>query len=157
MMNPSQTNLTFTIHSATAEHAPKIRSLILRSGINPTALKWERFLVALTPEGDFIGCGQIKPHVDGVMELASLAVEPSWRGRGVGKALIQALIASHPEELHLMCTSNLGRLYERYGFRSLAPKEMPTYFRRVSKLGGVILNLARTGETMLVMRRPSSS
>jgi len=144
---------TFTIQPATPDHASKIRSLILRSGINPTALKWERFLVALSVDGGFIGCGQVKPHTDGTMELASVAVEPTWRGRGVGKAIIRALIDTHPGVLHLMCTSNLGPLYEKFGFQALAPEEMPTYFRRVSKLGGVILNLARTGETMLVMRR----
>jgi hypothetical protein len=30
---------------------------------------------------------------------------------------------------------------------------MPTYFRRVSKLAGVLANLAKTGEHLLVMRR----
>ena len=145
---------TFTIQPATPDHASKIRSLILRSGINPTALKWERFLVALSADGGFIGCGQVKPHTDGTMELASLAVEPTWRGRSVARAIIEALLASHRGELYLMCQSNLGPLYEKFGFHTIAESEMPTYFRRVSKLAGVIVNLRKVNETLLVMRRP---
>jgi hypothetical protein len=33
--------------------------------------------------------------------------------------------------------------------------EMPTYFRRVSKLAGVLENLSRAGESLLVMKRDS--
>ena len=147
----------FSIQLARPEHASKIRNLILRAGINPTALKWERFLIAITPHGEFIGCGQIKPQSDGTMELASIAVELAWRGRGVARAIIDSLLASNPGELYLMCQSNLGPLYEKFGFHAISETEMPTYFRRVSKLAGVLANLAKAGEHLLVMRRLSTA
>jgi N-acetylglutamate synthase-like GNAT family acetyltransferase len=144
----------FIIQSAKSEYASQIRKLILHSGINPTGLNWERFLVALTPAGDFIGCGQIKPHSDGTKELASVAVQIEWRGRGVARAIIESLLVSHPTgELYLMCQTKLGPLYGKFGFHAIPEAEMPTYFRRVSKLAGVLANLAKTGEHLLVMRR----
>jgi N-acetylglutamate synthase-like GNAT family acetyltransferase len=151
---PSQPAPAFSIQSAKAEHAFKIRDLVRRAGINPTALKWKRFLIAITPKGEFIGCGQVKPHSDGTWELASLAVEPIWRGRGVARAIIQSLITSNPGELYLMCQSNLGTMYEKFGFQALTESETPTYFRRVSKLVSLAIILARAGERLLVMRRP---
>ena len=144
----------FEIRKATQEDSANIRKLILSTGINPTGLKWQRFLVAVSSAGEFIGCGQLKPHVDGTMELASIAVKREWRGRGVARALIEALIAAHSGGLYLMCTSNLGPLYEKFGFSEVQPDEMPTYFRRVSKLGGVLANIA-IGERLLVMHRPA--
>ena len=60
----------FDIHPATAQHAAAIQSLVRSSGINPTGLAWQRFLVALDAAGELIGCVQIKPHRDGSRELA---------------------------------------------------------------------------------------
>lgn len=154
-MNPSspQPALTFTVQKAQSQHATEIRRLVLSSGINPTGLNWQRFLVALTPEGEFIGCGQLKPHADGTKELASLAVTPAWRRRGVARALIDALLALHPGELYLICQSSLGALYEKFGFHGIGEEVMPTYFRRVSKLAGVLENLRKSGQHLLVMKR----
>jgi hypothetical protein len=143
----------FSVQSAKAEHASNIRRLVHASGINPTGLDWRRFLVAIAPDGELIGGGQIKPHADGSTELASIAVKPTRRGRGVARAIIQALLASYSGELYLMCQSSLGPLYAKFGFRTISEPQMPTYFRRVSKLAGVLQNLNRAGEHLLVMRR----
>lgn len=154
IVGPKQPAPAFSIQPAKSEHASQIRDLVVRSGINPTALKWERFLVAVAPAGEFIGCGQVKPHSGSVWELASLAVAPAWRNRGVARAIVESLLAAHPGELYLMCQSHLGPMYEKFGFHAIPQSEMPTYFRRVSKLVGVALNLRRANETLLVMRRP---
>ena len=153
---PHQRQPAFSIQKAQAQHSAQIRELVRSSGINPTGLDWLRFLVAVTPEGDFIGCGQLKPHADGSLELASLAVSSAWRGRGVARAVIEALLAAHPGDLYLMCQSSLGPLYEKFGFHAVGEKQMPTYFRRVSKLAGVIVNLRKAGEKLLVMHRPAA-
>ncbi|MEX1247026.1 MAG: GNAT family N-acetyltransferase [Anaerolineales bacterium] len=145
----------FSVQKAHSHHVSPIRKLVLASGINPTGLNWQRFLIAITPKGEVIGCGQIKPHADGTMELASIAVKPAWRGRGIAGALIEALLVSHSGELYLMCQSSLGPLYEKFGFKAVQQTEMPTYFRRVSKLAGVLENLRKAGERLLVMRRPA--
>jgi N-acetylglutamate synthase-like GNAT family acetyltransferase len=140
-----------TLRPATKTDAAKIRDLIHRVGINPLDLNWEHFLVAETTAGDFIGCAQLKPHRDGSVELASLAVEEASRGRGAARALIERLLAEGPRPLFLMCRPELGVLYERFGFRPAAEPEMTPYFRRIRRLFRLLRPL--TGmEGPLIMR-----
>lgn len=132
---------------------PAIKGLIFEVGINPTALDWRRFLVAKTVEGDvFIGCGQLKPHGDGTTEMSSIAVTPAWRKQGVASAIIQKLMVDGPRPLYLTCLGHNGPFYEKFGFRRLAPDELPKYFRRLSKVAGLVHTLRLVQEEMLVMR-----
>lgn len=144
----------FTLQPAGQQHAAAIRQLVARSGINPTGLDWQRFLVALNEDGKLVGCGQIKPHRDGSQELASIAVEKAWRRQGIATAIVRRLIEGHDGDLYLMCQSSLGPLYESFGFHVIKEDEMPKYFRRVSKLANVLDALRRVGESLLIMRRP---
>jgi N-acetylglutamate synthase-like GNAT family acetyltransferase len=146
----------FTIQPATAEHAPLIQQLIQEVDISPKGLEWPRFLVAISPAGEFIGCGQIKPHADGTQELASIAVKPAWRGRGVARALIEKLLASQSGHLYLITMSSLSSFYEKFGFMPIGLDEMPAYFRRASQLPGMIAEFSRVGERPLVMRRSAA-
>lgn len=143
----------FTLRPATADDAAAIRSLVWQAEINPTGLKWPRFILAVLPSNEIIGCGQIKPHADGSQELASLAVLPAWQGKGVARALITHLLAQHPGELHLMCRSHLGPFYEKFGFRKLSEADMPPYFRRIKRLTKLAEFVRQEGEILLVMRR----
>ena len=145
--------MTFTLRPAQIEDTPAIYDLVIEGKINPTGLEWTRFIVAETDEEQVIGCGQIKPHRDSSMELASIAVTRDWRGRGVARAIIEHLMAGHDGPLYLMCGSTVGGLYEKLGFRVLALEEMPKYFRRVSRLVGFIEPLRKEGSTLLVMGR----
>lgn len=147
----------FDIQPATAQHAAAIQSLVRSSGINPTGLAWQRFLVALDAAGALIGCVQIKPHRDGSRELASLAVVPHWQSRGVARALIEAILAQHPGTLYLMCQARLGVFYKKFGFSPISVDEMSTYFRRISKLAGVVLAMRKADEQLLVMRREEAA
>ena len=143
----------FKLRPAKAKDAAAIRSLIIKARINPTGLDWRRFVLAVTDEDEIIGVGQLKPHRDGSIELASIAVTPSWRGQGVARALIQHFLAAHHGALYLMCQSSLGGLYEKFGFVNVDEDQMPKYFRRVSKLATLAELLRKQGETLLVMRR----
>ncbi len=149
----------YTLRAATADDLSRIRSLVIAGHINPSGLDWKRFIVAVDTEtrAEVIGCGQIKPHRDGSHELASIVVDPTWRGRGVARDIIEHLIASVDASkgvaLYLMCLSALGPLYEKFGFRILEYDEMPKYFQRVSKLTSIIEILRKEGETLLVMGR----
>jgi N-acetylglutamate synthase-like GNAT family acetyltransferase len=121
--------------------------------INPTGLDWPRFVVAVSQNGEVIACGQVKPHRDGSRELASIVVHPDWRSKGLARAVIENLIAVDPGDLYLMCRAELGPLYEKFGFRALKTPEMPPYFRRISRLVGLIDSLRREGTSLLVMKR----
>ncbi len=145
---------TIQVRPATEADATVIKDLVQEGNINPTGLDWRRFFVAQTGSGEVIGCVQVKPHRHGVQELASLAVASEWRQRGVAHALLLHLLAEHRGHLYLMCRSGLGGMYRKYGFEALSEEHMPTYFRRVSKLGIIIVALRRQGETLLIMGRP---
>ncbi len=141
------------LRPATASDQAVIRRLVRQAGINPTGLKWPRFTLAEDSNGDVLACGQLKPHVDGSVELASLVVRPDQRGRGLARKVVETLVAQHPGDVHLMCRSGLGPFYEKFGFRRLAADEMPPYFRRVKRLMVLLEKLAGE-EKLLVMLRP---
>jgi N-acetylglutamate synthase-like GNAT family acetyltransferase len=143
----------FTVRLAIREDFPTIRSLIHTVQINPTGLDWNRFLVAVTPQGNLLGCGQIKPHADGSREMASIAVQEQARGQGVARAVIEALLKLERERpLYLMCRARLKLLYVKFGFHAIELKEMPLYFRRIGRVERIINSKAQPDDRLLVMR-----
>lgn len=131
-----------------------IRRIVRAAGINPTNLQWQRFIIA-EERGEVVGVGQVKPHRDGMRELASIAVVPEQRGRGIGSEIIRALIArEHGEVLHLTCGSQLEGFYERFGFHRLDPQEYPRYFARRLPVLNAFLRPFRI--RIIVMRRLSA-
>ena len=83
----------YSLRLAAQSDFPAIRRLIHEVGINLLALDWRHFILAVDANDHMIGCGQVKHHKDGSLELASIAVQPEWRrqlktltdGRGVPK------------------------------------------------------------------------
>lgn len=143
----------FVIRPAIREDAPLIRTLVHTVRINPTGLSWKRFLVAVTPQGKMIGCGQIKVHSDESRELASIAVREQNRGQGVARAIIEALLAHKLERpVFLMCRTRLKLLYNKFGFRAIKLEEMPLYFQRISRAERIFNSKALPENRLLVMR-----
>lgn len=162
--------MSWQLRPATREDAPVIRRLIRQAGINPLGLDWRRFLLAMD-EADqssirrdrCIGCGQLKPHAGGTLELASIAVVPEWRRRGVASQVIQALIERSKTlpcsqetvapALYLTCRAGLRSFYERFGFVVLAPDTMPLYFKGAYYTFRLIKSVGLARENLLVMYR----
>ena len=145
----------FYLAQALETDFPAIKALIYATGINPISLEWQRFRVAKSVEGhQFIGCGQLKPHGDGTVELASIAVIPAWRNKGVASAMVQKLMDEGPRPLYLTCVSPMGSFYEKFGFRPISGAALPKYYRRLSKIAGLINALHLMKEKMLVMQLP---
>ncbi len=128
--------MTYTLRPATASDDATIHAMIRRARLNPLGLDWRRFLVA-EADGEIIGIGQMKTHGDDSRELASLAVIPTWQGRGVGRALVHALLDGDPGPIYLTCAVGLEGYYEQFGFQMLDSTETP-YFRRLMALVGVL-------------------
>jgi N-acetylglutamate synthase-like GNAT family acetyltransferase len=141
----------FSLRPAVETDQPKIRAIIHRVGINPMDLHWQHFIVAELGDGTFIGCGQLKPHKDGSLELASLAVDESYRSQGVARALMESLMAEGTRPLYLMCRPGLRSLYEKFGFQVIGLEAMPPYFQRICRLMRVLSFGAN--EAPLVMRQ----
>jgi len=142
----------FTLRKALESESGQISHLVNLVGINPAGLDWKRFIVAVDPAGKIIGCGQLKPHGRDVLELASIGVLPEYRGRGIARAIIEELLRESPRPLYLMCMAHNGPIYQKFGFESIGPDQMPRYFQRIYKLFGLAHVLTRTGEELLVMK-----
>jgi N-acetylglutamate synthase-like GNAT family acetyltransferase len=140
------------VRPARETEAAQIRDLIHLVGINPMGLDWRRFVVAVNERDEMIGCGQLKPHGEEVIELASLAVDPEHQGKGVARSIIEYLLKDSPRPLYLMCESRLGPLYKKFGFRPIPYEDMPRYFQRISKLAGLVTTLAQREERLLIMK-----
>ncbi len=144
--------MTTSIRPAHENDAVRIHDLIHLVGINPMGLDWRRFVVAVDERDEMIGCGQLKPHAQGILELASIAVYPEHQGKGVARAIIEHLLKDSPRPLYLMCESSLGPFYEKFGFQGISYPEMPRYFRRMSRLANLAASLAHRKERLLIMR-----
>jgi N-acetylglutamate synthase-like GNAT family acetyltransferase len=143
----------YTLRQADAKDAETIRQIISQVHINPTGLNWQRFILAVDQMDKIIGCGQIKPHGDGSLELASIAVLPEWRDKGVARSIIEHLLEQHHGKLYLTCRAQLGPLYQKFGFQVISTAEMPTYFKRVSGLVNLVPRLRHQPDRLFVMRR----
>ena len=143
-----------TIRSATEADQPTVRRLIKEANINPMSLDWPNFVVA-EDDGAIVGLGQVKAHRDGSRELASIAVVPARQGQGIGRALIETLLAREPGVvLYLTCRRELEGFYQRFGFRNLGRAEFPPYFGRMIPLVNLVMR--PFGTRILVMRRDAA-
>jgi N-acetylglutamate synthase-like GNAT family acetyltransferase len=142
-----------TLRPATQSDAASIRQIIHQMGINPMGLDWQRFILAVDSSGNIVGCGQVKPHADSTQELASIAVLPAWRGRGIARRIIEQLLEQYPGRLYLTCRSELGVLYEKFEFQIIPEREMTSYFKRISRMVTLLLRLTHRSDRLLVMRR----
>jgi N-acetylglutamate synthase-like GNAT family acetyltransferase len=139
------------LRPATAQDFPAIRQLIRQVRINPTGLDWRHFIVAVDHDNLLLGCGQLKPHRGGTVELASIAVKPGARQAGVARAIIEHLIAAGPRPLYLTCRSSLRTFYEKWQFHVVEVGEMPPYYRSVARAAALFGKLFMPDERLLVM------
>ena len=88
----------------------------------PESLEWDDFdatalhLLATTDGGTPIGCARLL--TDG--HIGRMAVLPAWRGRGVGRALLEAVLnaarrAGHAK-VELSAQTHAARFYRQAGF-----------------------------------------
>jgi len=142
----------FVIIPARERDFPAIKKLIRQVGINPIGLDWRRFIAAVDEDDRLIGCGQLKTHSDGTIELASIALCQEWRKKGVARALIECLLTKHSPPIYLMCQGDLRSFYEKFGFRIVETDEMGRYFRRIAHLLAGLRMLRLFRDQILIMK-----
>ena len=133
---------------------PAIQALIHKVDINPYKLDWQRFIIAVDKERNLVGCGQVKLHRDGTPEMASIAVEPSWRGQGVARTIIQRLLKEHSQKkLYVFCPQSVQTMYEKFGFEPCPRKAIPPYLRTAGFSFRLLHFFFPKSEEMIVMVR----
>jgi N-acetylglutamate synthase-like GNAT family acetyltransferase len=143
--------MKYLLRPAVERDSPAIKDLIHKAGINPTGLDWHRFIVAETIDGKFAGCGQLKPHSDGTLEMASIAVISAERHQGLASLIINRLLSSSPRPLYLTCREPLGSFYRQFGFHIISGEELPIYFRRISRFASFANSMRIINDRLLVM------
>ena len=73
--------------------------------------------------GEIAGVVALREHPD-CLELCALGVDPGSRGKGIAKALVEALMAEAPGEVHL--ATIIPGLFESCGF--VRAREIPATF-----------------------------
>ncbi len=88
----------------------------------------QEFLVAETDDGEVVGCGALHVLWDDLAEVRTLAVAPAWRGRGVGHALLEGLLA-RARTLglrRLFCLTFEVAFFRSHGFAVIEGTPVPT-------------------------------
>jgi N-acetylglutamate synthase-like GNAT family acetyltransferase len=87
----------------------------------------KEYVVATGPDGALIGTGSLKVYSTGLAEIAGLAVRDDQQGRGVGKAVVEALLVD-ARALGLNEVFGLTRkplFFLRLGFRVAEKEQFP--------------------------------
>ena len=116
------------LRTGTERDASHIHVLLARSGL-PTsdlAVSQPQFIV-LCEGAQIIGAGALQPF-GSIALLRSVAVEPRWRGSGLGRMIVQELerraYASDIAQLVLL-TQTAGRFFEHQGYRVIERRQVP--------------------------------
>lgn len=133
--------------------AAEIRALIRLVRINPFGLNWRRFWIAQAEDGSILGCGQLKTHFDGSLELASIAVLPNYRHQGIASAIIQQLLLGVSTPVHLTCRTSLIPFYQRFGFISSDYDSLPLYFKWLHRVASWLKKCGFFSEEIAILVR----
>jgi amino-acid N-acetyltransferase len=101
-------------------------------------------------DGEVVGCGALHVMWEDLAEVRTLAVDPAWRGRGVGARLLAALV-DQARELgvrRLFCLTFEVAFFSRHGFRvvdgtPVAPEVYAQLLRSMDEGVAEFLDLAR--------------
>ncbi|MBP0446740.1 GNAT family N-acetyltransferase [Roseomonas sp. SSH11] len=92
---------------------PARRRARMRAAFDPAAFR------LIEAEGRMAGCVAVLDHPDH-REIHSFYIEPAAQGRGLGRAVLDAILAEQPARpvrLEVLKESPAARFYERAGFR----------------------------------------
>ena len=145
MATSSRSDATFTVRPASSEHdIAEVRRLVLSHAAVRATTPGVEYMRAdaerlpgpyVPPRGGLwlavhhdtgVGCVALRPLDDDTAEVKRMYVDEAWRGRGVGRALMETLVIGARERGYR--TLRLGtlddmkvaqRLYESLGFRSI--------------------------------------
>ncbi len=127
---------TCILRKATSIDIWSIRWLVLSAKLDPTQIRWQQFWL-IECDRQVVACGQLR-NFSGAQELGSLVVTPTWRDRGLGSYLTQALIHFATQPLYLECLGQrLAQFYRRFGFVPISFEDLPPSLKRKFRLSEI--------------------
>jgi amino-acid N-acetyltransferase len=99
-------------------------NLMLPKSFDQLARTFREFLVATDESDRVVGCGALRIYTEGLAEICSLAVDQASHGHGIGRLLVEGLLAeARTLELETVFALTLRpEFFGRVGF-SVVPKE----------------------------------
>ena len=135
----------FLVREATTGDLAAVRALVAAVNLPLAGLAeaW-RVLVAVPdegPAGPAVGAVALERHGDGgaaALLLRSAAVDPTWRGRGVGAALVASALAIAGESglPVALLTETAADWFPRFGFRAVDRNDLPPALSASAELQG---------------------
>jgi N-acetylglutamate synthase-like GNAT family acetyltransferase len=108
------------IKTAESHHQNEILKIIEKENLDNVNVHYSEFIIALKQQS-IIGIGRIRNHNE-INELCSLGIVPNERGKGIGRAIVKALIEKVKGE-NLFLVSDIPLYFNKLGF--VTTKEKP--------------------------------
>ena len=89
-----------------------------------------RFYIAKLDD-NLIGCVRTKILDGGCLELASLAVNKNYQGKGIGSRLVNELLLKETDRpIFLLTELSKDTFYKKFSFNIIIPLELPSGFKK---------------------------
>ena len=113
-----------SVRKALPEDLRPAVDLARRLDLDYPGLEADPLWIAAAEDGRIVGLVALKTHPD-CLELCALGVDPGHRGGGAAKALVEALMAEAPADVHL--ATIIPGFFEGCGFR-VVKDDIPATF-----------------------------
>jgi amino-acid N-acetyltransferase len=140
MTTESKKERCVQLRTATAADLPAVLALLGRTGLPTEGVVSDvlpDFVIA-EDEGTLVGVVGLEVYRESAL-LRSAAVEESWRGSGVGRALIDRALALAQErgirDVFLL-TTTAEHYFPRFGFACVGPESVPDGVRASAEFQG---------------------
>ena len=130
----------FSVRPATESDQEEISALVRGARLNPSSLRWERFVVAEGEDG-IAGIAQVRIHRDGARELASMVVRDELRDRGIATALVDELLAAERGAVYVLVDEPYAKHFARWGFGPVPMSGLPRSMRRQYRIGRIVTSI----------------
>ena len=111
---------------------PDRRRTRMRAGFDPATLS------AIEVDGRLVGCIGAVPAADH-LEVHAFYLDPAVQGRGLGAAIVAAVLAAHPSlpaRIEVLKGSSVLAFWEKQGFRVIAEQPFDWFCERPARRAG---------------------